>query len=78
MNQDQNIADVVLDYLADQTYNKEPVLHAILACDFVSRKIRDALALYDYVVQLYRDGKYLQAVGRTGEIERVIVLGVHS
>jgi len=34
----KRIAEAVLDYLSDQTYQGEPILHAIVCCDFVSRQ----------------------------------------
>lgn len=39
------IAEKVLEYLSSQTYQGEPLLHAIVCCDFVSRKrLEQALA----------------------------------
>ena len=32
------IASEVLDYLAAQNYQNEPILHAIIVCDYVSRQ----------------------------------------
>lgn len=42
---EKDLVNCVLDFLADQTYQGEPVLHAIIACDFASRQhMVDALA----------------------------------
>ena len=34
----KGIAEHVVNWLADQTYQNEPLLHAVVCCDFVSRQ----------------------------------------
>lgn len=38
MQDSRVIAEKVLSYLADQTYQEEPLLHAIICCDWASRQ----------------------------------------
>lgn len=46
------VAEAVLDYLSSQTYSNEPILHAIIACDFVSRQ-RMVAALQPVIYRVF-------------------------